>query len=50
MKARSKIKAYNEQKLLRIWKGLFLLNILLFTLKFLTVLKSRVKRKSQTLA
>ena len=49
MKVRSDIKTENKQKLLRIWKGLFLLNAPLFTLKFFTVLKSRVKRKSQTL-
>ena len=34
MKVRSKIKTSNEQKLLRIWKGIFLLNAPLFTLKF----------------
>ena len=50
MKVRSNIKTYNEHKLLRIWKGLFLLNAPLFTLKFFAVLKSRVKRKSQTSA
>ena len=32
MKVRSDIKTYNEQKLLRIWKGLFLLKAPLFTL------------------
>ena len=34
MKVRSDIKTWNEQKLLSIWKGLFLLNAPLFTLKF----------------
>ena len=34
MKVRSDIKTQNEQKLLRIWKGLFLPNAPLFTLKF----------------
>ena len=50
MKVRSDIKTWNEQKLLCIWKGLSLLNAPLFTLMFFTVLRSRVKRKSQTLA
>ena len=34
MKVRSDIKNLNEQKLLRIWKGLFFLNASLCTLKF----------------
>ena len=50
MKVRSDIKTENEQKLLRIWKGLFLLYTPLLALKFFTVLKSRVARKNQTLA
>ena len=50
MKVRSDIKTENEQKLLLIWKGFFLLDAPLFTLKFFIVLKSRVARKNQTLA
>jgi len=50
MKERSDIKTWNEQKLLRIWKGFVFLNAPLFTLKFFTVLKCQVKRKSHTLA
>ena len=34
-------------KLLRIWKGIFLFNAPLFTLKVFTVLRGRVKRKSK---
>ena len=45
MKVRSKIKTWNEQKLLRIWKGVFLLNAPLFTLKFLTVLKIELRER-----
>ena len=44
MKIRSNIKTWNEQKLLHIWKGLFLLNTPLFTLKFLTVLKIELRQ------
>ena len=50
MKVRSDIKTWNEQKLLHIWEGLFLLDTPLFTLKFFIVLKSRVATKNQTLA
>ena len=45
MKERSNIKAKNEQKLLRIWKGLFLLKAPLFTLKILTVLKIELRER-----
>ena len=45
MQVTSNIKTLNEQKLLRKWKVLFLLNAQLFTLKFLTVLKIELRER-----